>query len=263
MATYNKFQKDLETGHYYEERSLLYLDYDTVEHKKGYFKEYDLEIVKDGKTITIEVKSDKQASRTGNLAIEYECNNKPSGITSSTADFWIYFIVFEDHEEVYKVSLEKLKKIAKKCRKVSGGDNMLSRMYLVPKNKLSKYLINFKNKIIPFNIQPTMSDQKDTTKTERPLSFSKRLIQYIESNPLNIEDDINPNITQITTMINQFSLDEYEKRKQKTDEMPFGKYKFRKVSDVANFDKQYLKWLRKQDMLNKYEELKDEIDKYL
>ena len=147
MTTYNKFQKDLSTGHFYEERSLLYLDYDEHKFIEGYFKEYDLEIIKDGKTIKIEVKSDKRASRTGNLAIEYECNDKPSGITSSTADYWIYFIVFEDHEEVYKVPLDKLRKIAKKCHKVSGGDNNLSRMYLVPKVKLCDYLINNKKEV--------------------------------------------------------------------------------------------------------------------
>jgi len=260
MTTYNKFQKDLETGHFYEKRSLLYLDYDDHKFINGYFKEYDLELTKDGKLIKIEVKSDKQASRTGNLAIEYECNNKPSGITSSTADFWIYFIVFDDHEEVYKVPLEKLRRIAKKCRKVSGGDGNLSRMYLVPKNKLCKYLINFENKTVPFNIQPTMSNPKDTTDDVRPLSYSQRLINaFLEK----AETKDSFNMDDITKTINDFSKQEYEKRKEKTDEMPFGKYKYKKVSEVAKFDKQYLKWLVRQDMMTKYEELKEEITKHL
>ena len=80
-----KFMRDLARGHIYEKRSLLYLDYDEYKFMEGYHKEYDLEITKDNKKIKVEVKSDKQASHTGNLAIEYECNNKPSGITSSTA----------------------------------------------------------------------------------------------------------------------------------------------------------------------------------
>ena len=140
----NKFKKDLATGHKYEKKCLEYLDYDTVEHMKGYFKEYDLIITKDGKETKIEVKSDKQASKTGNLAIEYECNNKPSGITSSTADYWIYFIVYpeEKREECFKIPIDHLKNIIKTCRKVSGGDGMRSRLYLVKKSLVEKYLIN-------------------------------------------------------------------------------------------------------------------------
>ena len=108
-----------------------------------------------------------------------------------------------------------------------------------------------------------MSDQESKTKDDKPISYSRRMIEYIESNPLKIKEEkgkgIRPNITQISTMINNFSMDEYEKRKEKTDEMPFGKYKFKKVVDVALFDKQYLKWLVKQDMMTNYEDLKNEI----
>ncbi len=142
--TYTKFKKDLQTGHFYEKKCLEYLDYDTVEHKKGYFKEYDLIITKDGKETKIEVKSDKQASKTGNLAIEYECNNKPSGITSSTADYWIYFIVYpeEKREECFKIPIDDLKNIVETCRQVSGGDGMRSRLYLVKKSLVEKYIVN-------------------------------------------------------------------------------------------------------------------------
>ena len=88
-------------------------------------------------------------------------------------------------------------------------------------------------------------------------------INYIDSNPLKIKEGSNPDISQIISMINQFSMDEYEKKKQKTDEMPFGKYKFKKVSEVASFDKQYLKWLVKQECLSGYPDVKENIKKYL
>ena len=252
----NKFQKDLKTGHEYEKRSLLYLDYDTHEFIKGYHKEYDLEIIKDDKKITIEVKSDKQASLTGNLAIEYKCNKKPSGITSTTADFWVYFIVYSDREECYKIPTEELKELVKGCKKVSGGDGMRSRMYLLNKSIVQKYLINFKNKKDKANyIIPSMTDQQPKTNTEKPLSYSKRLINTFKD-----DDKETYNLTQIEWIINNFSRMEYEKKKEKTDEMPFGKYKFRKVKDVASFDKQYLKWLVKQSMMDNWEELKNEIN---
>ena len=91
------FAKQLSQGQEYEKKSLEYLDYDDYKHDKKYRKEYDLIIIKDGKEIKIEVKSDRQASQTGNLAIEYECNRKPSGISSTEADFYIYFIVIVDY----------------------------------------------------------------------------------------------------------------------------------------------------------------------
>jgi hypothetical protein len=99
----NKFKMNLNQGKKYEKIALEYLKYDTVEHIEGNFKEYDFIISKDNIKYKYEVKSDRQASITGNLAIEYEYNKKPSGISSSLADFWIYFIVYEDKEECYKI----------------------------------------------------------------------------------------------------------------------------------------------------------------
>lgn len=263
-----KFKKDLETGHIYEKRSLLYLDYDNYNIIEGYHKEYDIEIFKDGNKIKIEVKSDKMASLTNNLAIEYECNNKASGITSTTADFWVYFIIFEDREECYKIPIEELKELVKDCKQVSGGDGMRSKMYLLNKSKVLKYLIDLqrrsnyliysKNKFDNNYIIPSMNDQQPTTNDERPLSYSKRLFNYIKD--ANLETY---SINEIEIFINDFSKMEYNKKKEKTDEMPFGKYKFRKVKDVASFDKQYLRWLVKQSMMDNWEELKEEINKVI
>ena len=260
----SKFQKQLANGNIYEMRSLMYMEHDTYEQKQGKFKPYDLIITKDGIETKIEVKSDRQAGRTGNMAIEFECNNKPSGITSTEADYYIYFIIYSDdiqedglpREECYKIPIKKLIKIAKECRKVRGGDGNRSCMYLVHKSIVRKYLINkIENFKSCYNIKPTMTDQEDKTEEVKPMSYSQRLINSFK------EDDKDTyNLTQIEWMINQFSKLEYEKRKEKTDEMPFGKYKFKKVADVAKFDKQYLKWLVRQDMMKNYEELKVEIE---
>ena len=127
----SKFQNQLSQGQKYEKKCLDYLEYDSVKHMKGYFKEYDLIITKGEEEIKIEVKSDRQASRTGNLAIEYECNKKGSGITTTEADYWIYFIVHPDRDEVYKIPLDDLRELVKDCRKVSGGDGLRSRLYLL------------------------------------------------------------------------------------------------------------------------------------
>lgn len=137
----SKFQNQLSQGQKYEKKCLNYLEYDSVKHMKGYFKEYDLIITKGEEEIKIEVKSDRQASKTGNLAIEYECNKKPSGITSTEADYWIYFIVHPDRDECYKIPIDDLKNLVKDCRKVSGGDGMRSRMYLLHRTKIQNYLV--------------------------------------------------------------------------------------------------------------------------
>lgn len=261
----NKFQKDLATGQEYEKRSLLYLDYDTYKFIEGYFKEYDLEITKDGVKTTIEVKSDKQASLTGNLAIEYECNKKPSGISTTTADFWIYFIVFpeEDKEEVYKIPLEDLKNLIKGCRQVSGGDGYRSRMYLLPKSVVQKFLtkpldlINFKNKKnLDLYIKPTMSNQEAKTKDQKPLSFTQRLIEEFNT-------DKEYDYEEIKQVIESFSKVEYERKKANYKVFPFGKYKYKKVEDICKIDKQYVKWSMKQSFMDNYPELMEEMKKHI
>ena len=140
----SKFQNQLSQGRRYEKKCLEYLEYDSVKHMKGYFKEYDLIFTKDDEKIKIEVKSDRQASKTGNLAIEYECNKKGSGITTTEADYWIYFIVHPDRDECYKIPIEDLRDLVKTCIKVSGGDGMRSRLYLLNKSKIQNYLVEQK-----------------------------------------------------------------------------------------------------------------------
>jgi hypothetical protein len=142
MSTYSKFEKNLKQGHLYEREAYHYLEYDTIKHDDTvYRKEYDFIVTKDGKPIKIEVKSDRQASKTNNLAIEYECNNKPSGLSSSTADYWMYFIVYPDRHECFKIPIDDLRIIVKTCKQVSGGDGMRSKMYLVRKSLVAKYLV--------------------------------------------------------------------------------------------------------------------------
>lgn len=136
------FNTDLILGHYYEKKAILYLDYDNYKIIDGYHKEYDIIISKNGITTKIEVKTDRLAYKTGNIVIEYEYNNKPSGIETTTADFWIYFVINPNKEECYKFPIEELKNIVKNCKTVRGGDGYKSKLYIIKKSKLKKYLIN-------------------------------------------------------------------------------------------------------------------------
>ena len=89
----------------------------------------------------IEVKSERDVwKRTGNIAIEYECYGKPSGINATEADYWYHNLcVGEDIYATLIFKTENLKKILDSLeRKVSvnGGDHNASRMYLISLQKL-------------------------------------------------------------------------------------------------------------------------------
>ena len=131
-----KFQEDLKMGQEYEIKALQYLKYDTYEIKKGYFKEYD--IILDNIT-KIEVKAEKLAGITGNIAIEYSCSGRPSGILTTEADLWVHFIVFDAYEECYCIPIQDLRNIVRNCRSVRGGDGMRANMYLVNKSLIQQY----------------------------------------------------------------------------------------------------------------------------
>ena len=89
----------------------------------------------------IEVKSERDVwKRTGNIAIEYQCYGKPSGINATEADYWFHNLcVGEDVYATLVFKTENLKKIIDSLEtkvSVSGGDHNASRMYLVSLQKL-------------------------------------------------------------------------------------------------------------------------------
>ncbi len=89
----------------------------------------------------VEVKSERGMwMKTGNIAIEYECWNKPSGIKATESDYWFHNLCVGDNEfctlvfktDVLRTIVDKLDYF----KTVSGGDNKASKMYLVNLQKL-------------------------------------------------------------------------------------------------------------------------------
>ena len=124
-------------------------DYDSFHQSKGYCKEYDFWFIKDDKITYVEVKSERYASITSNLAIEFEYKGKPSGISITKADYYVYYILHTMNgtvqgdikkEECYIIPTDVLKDVASRCRIAQGGDGYNSKMYLVHKALLKKYL---------------------------------------------------------------------------------------------------------------------------
>ena len=85
----------------------------------------------------IEVKTDFKAYKTGNLAIEIEFNNKPSGIQISEANWWLFNIRIPNKDPLLIIiALERLRQICTKYmfqgKTVMGGDNMKSKLVIIP-----------------------------------------------------------------------------------------------------------------------------------
>ena len=89
----------------------------------------------------IEVKSERDVwQKTGNIAIEYECYGKPSGINATESDYWFHNLCIGDETFATLVfDTASLKRIIDNLdykRSVSGGDNNASKMYLLNLQKL-------------------------------------------------------------------------------------------------------------------------------
>jgi len=83
----------------------------------------------------IEVKTDLQATKTGNVFIEYQSRDRLSGLSTSKADYWAFLI---SNEQIIIIETNKLKELCKTkgLRRVDGGDNNTSKGILIPLNKL-------------------------------------------------------------------------------------------------------------------------------
>lgn len=96
----------------------------------------------DGRCDDYEIKEDYLHHSTGNLAVEFSCNSKLSGITATKANYWVFIIhenknlngVFGCGRIAAVTTVSKLKALleSKSYRKMSGGDGGRAQMYLVP-----------------------------------------------------------------------------------------------------------------------------------
>jgi hypothetical protein len=247
-------KKDLKYGNKKENSLLPLLNkcYNTDLSKTKPFYEFDF--IDNDKKILIELKSRR------NGKYEYTssmvgANKIVKGLEKIKEGYKVIFIFgFTDSVSAFELTETNINEnwYMEGGRKDRGKDEIKLYCY-IPNEKLINLFSKNKNDSIY-----TMSDQTQMTEDQKPLSFSKRLINHISS-----DGKKSYKVSEIESLINAFSSMEYEKKKEKSDEIPFGKYKFKKVTDVAKFDPQYLKWLVKQDMLDNWTELKNEIIKNL
>jgi hypothetical protein len=138
------FKEDLNFGEKYQKELIKVLKPKNYEISKGLFKDYDI-IINDTITIYYEVKADRIAYKTNNICIEYRCNNKNSGLSTTKADYYAYFIINPNEDyELYiipVVDLVQMVKEKKYKKNMNGGDGKKSSFYIFSKELFKEYII--------------------------------------------------------------------------------------------------------------------------
>ena len=99
----------------------------------GYFKGYDLFIP--SIQVRIEVKQDKKSQYTGNYVIELEYDGKPSALSTTEADYWVF------HDGLCEIWTTpwRIREAVKGLRVVAftgKGDPKPKKAYLCPKGRI-------------------------------------------------------------------------------------------------------------------------------
>ena len=102
--------------------------------------------------ITYEVKTDLfekdwGEGGTGNMAIEYKCRGKKSGIRKTKAMYFAYYIPNVRDKQLWVIEVEDLKNLLKTCvsKRVSGGetyydsDEKVTRCFLIDRYRYKKH----------------------------------------------------------------------------------------------------------------------------
>jgi hypothetical protein len=92
----------------------------------------------------LEIKRDNWIYKTGNIAIEFESRNKPSGIYKSEADFWVFIFSGKFEDDIILIIESKRLKVIFDKYKAKGsikamGDNNTSLAVLIPVTEITNY----------------------------------------------------------------------------------------------------------------------------
>ena len=136
------FEKSLYIGKSVEEIvcSKIKKKYPKAHVIQEYCKGYDIYVPETD--MKIEVKQDKKSNYSGNFVVETEFNGKPSGISTTEADYWVLY----DGSCFIWITPDRLTQVTTGLRQVTftgRGDDKPKRAYLVKKEAI----MSFANKI--------------------------------------------------------------------------------------------------------------------
>ena len=139
----NTFWRDLEFGNSFEKKLKAYLQPEAFAYNDD--DEYDILTFKNGSFLKYEVKADKMMCKTGNLCLEFNCNNKPSGIEVSKADVYAYYEVNGNDSKLYLIPKNFLLSLINRKKYktiINGGDGGRVKCYLFAKEIFKDFIIN-------------------------------------------------------------------------------------------------------------------------
>lgn len=145
MGTRENFRTDLSWGEKWERVVGLYLSMNglsSISYNNDY--KYDIKGTQVGGEYTYEIKSDRYPN-TGNMAIEIRDAGRPSGISKTEADVFIYNYTNLDDRAVYLcfIPVKDLKQLIRdnfdKLKIIKGGDNKEAEIILLPMKKFKSY----------------------------------------------------------------------------------------------------------------------------
>ena len=131
---------DLKLGNEYQRKFISLITYDSISVPPGKFKDYDIAVMRGAERTLYEIKADRKALTTGNIVIEFMCNNQRSGISTTVADFWVYFVVGSGM--FYLIPTDDIKQAIdenKYTKIIKGGDGWRSQMYVFPAQVFQDY----------------------------------------------------------------------------------------------------------------------------
>ena len=129
----SNFKESLKDGQKSEQAilSIIQKKYPTAEMMQGYYKYYDIFIPE--KNLGVEVKRDEKSKYTGNFVVEVEFNGYPSALSTTRADYWVFY----DGESYIWIEPSKLKSIVHNFGQirefVGKGDTKPKKAHLIPK----------------------------------------------------------------------------------------------------------------------------------
>jgi len=144
---YNNFEKDLDDGktgelvvRKYIEAVGFVFDSDNNDYKydlKMYYPPHE-------KYYTYEIKTDGYTS--GNIVFEFECRNKPSGIATTEADYFVTY--FKNYGIIWNIKTSKLKLLLQTIKptvKEGVGDyGSKTKVYLYKMSDIAEFFTKYK-----------------------------------------------------------------------------------------------------------------------
>ena len=155
----DNFEKDLADGHVGEQVVRRFVERNWYKQFVKYNDDSAYDILfqnNNEEPMTFEVKTDlweQEMDRggSGNMAIEYKCRGKKSGIRKTKAKFFAYYFPNISDEQLWIISVKKLKGLLDEhnFKAVDGGethydsDDKVTRCYLIPRFEYKQHFMRF------------------------------------------------------------------------------------------------------------------------